>query len=309
MKTLLIVYLVGHLVLCLLIYLGIHTRFFKFSEQLFPLIVLVPVFGVIAGLIADYHSRFHKAGVKPLSLDEMHLSKDDLRLHRIEEDSSVGSVIPLEEAMAINDAETRRKLMLDILHQNPDEYIELLQEARLDDDIEVTHYASTAIMEMQREYELSMQQTEKAYMDDPESGEKRERYLHSLQRYIDSGLIDDNVVFVYRQRYADLLDSQMQAQPSEMEPYLRGVDNYLELGNYTQARFLADRLINTWPGSERAWFAKLKTCQAMNDGEGLRATVEDMKKRRVYLTPEGRIRLSFWDPEMRKEEPPDAADV
>ena len=193
--------------------------------------------------------------------------------------------------------------------QQFDVLIELLQEARLDDDIEVTHYASTAIMEMQREYELSMQQTEKAYMDDPESEEKRERYLHSLQRYIDSGLIDDNVVFVYRQRYADLLDSQMQAQPGEMEPCLRGVDNYLELGNYTQARFLADRLINTWPGSERAWFAKLKTCQAMNDGEGLRATVEDMKKRRVYLTPEGRIRLSFWDPEMRKEEPPDAADV
>lgn len=309
MTTILIIYLIVHLLLCLFIYVGIRLRFFKFSEQLFPLIVLVPFFGVIAALAADYHSRFRKAGIKPLSLEEMHLSKDDLRLRRIEDDRSVGSVIPLEEAMAINDAETRRKLMLDILHQNPDEYIGLLQEARLDDDIEVTHYASTAIMEMQREYEISLQQAEKEYQEDADNEDKRTRYLHSLQRYIDSGLIDENVLFVYRQRYADLLSGQIEAHPDEMDPCLRAMDNYLELGNYTQARFLADRLVEKWPNHERSWFAKLKICQSMNDGPGIRAVVEEIKKRHVYLTPEGRTLLSFWDPEAREEARPDAADV
>jgi hypothetical protein len=37
--------------------------------------------------------------------------------------------------------------MLDIMREDPAEFIQLLQQARLNDDIEVTHYASTAMME------------------------------------------------------------------------------------------------------------------------------------------------------------------
>ena len=128
MKNFLWLYLLVHLLFCLLIYIGIRTRILKFSEQVFPIVLLVPVFGVLAA-VADYNSRFHKLGIRPISLEELHLPLEDLRLTRLEGDDRQNAVIPLEEAMSINDAETRRKLMLEILHQNPDEYISLLQEA------------------------------------------------------------------------------------------------------------------------------------------------------------------------------------
>lgn len=183
LELLLWIYLIIHTVLCILIYIGIRSRFFKFTEQLFPVIVLVPIAGMAACLAADYHSRFHKAGIKPIELEELHLETEDLRLKQIEDDEGGALVIPLEEAMTINDAETRRKLMLDILHQNPQEYIELLQKARLDEDIEVTHYASTAIMEMQRDFELSLQKAEREYEDDRDNSEKLERYLQPAPVY------------------------------------------------------------------------------------------------------------------------------
>lgn len=297
LERFLLLYLIGHLLLCLLLYIGVRTRFFKFSEQLFPTVLLVPVFGVLMALIADYHARFRKSGIRPITLENPHLELEDLRLQQLEGETASQSVIPLEEAMSINDAETRRKLMLEILRQNPDEYIGLLQEARLDDDIEVTHYASTAIMEMQREYELSLQKAEKEYDEDPDSPERLERYRKSLQRYIDSGLIDENVLFVYRKRYADLLELWMRMEPEEMEPLLLAADNHLAIGNYTEARYLTDMLIERFPNDERAWFAQLRLCQTMNDGDGIRRIVGEIKTRHIYLTPSGRNTLAFWDRE------------
>lgn len=309
LELLLCIYLLIHAVLCVLVYIGIRSRFFKFTEQLFPIIVLVPVAGMAVGLVADYHSRFHKAGIKPIELEELHLETEDLRLKQIEDDEGGELVIPLEEAMTINDAETRRKLMLDILHQNPQEYIELLQKARLDEDIEVTHYASTAIMEMQRDYELSLQKAEKEYEDDGDNSEKLERYLYSLRRYIESGLVDRNVLFIYRSRYLELLREKMQREPEDMDTRIQAVDNYLNLENYSEAKALADILVRKWPNREDTWFAQLKVCQEMHDGPGIKKIVAEIRRRNVYLTPQGRVALSFWDTDGQKEAYADVQNV
>lgn len=53
MKNFLWLYLLVHLLFCLLIYIGIRTRILKFSEQVFPIVLLVPVFGVLAAVIAE----------------------------------------------------------------------------------------------------------------------------------------------------------------------------------------------------------------------------------------------------------------
>ncbi len=297
LRIVLIVYVILHILLCVLIYLGIRSRVLKFSTQLFPIVVLVPVAGVLAAIVADILSRLRKAGSKPISLEELHLGLEDLRLSHVEEDTADNeTIIPLEEAISINDAETRRKLMLEILHRNPNEYLSLLQKARLDDDIEVSHYASTAMMEVEREYELSLQKAEKDYNDDPDSQEKLDFYLHTLQQYIASGLIDENILFVYTRRYSELLDDKIKKKPDDMSCYSEAVDNCLSLGSFTRAEEYANQMIEKWPSEEDAWFAKLKIYRSMNNGDGIKRIISEMMRRKIYLTPEGRATIRFWDP-------------
>lgn len=299
LQILLWVYAIIHILVCLVLYLGLRARFFKFSEQVLPMVLLVPVWGLVAAVAADYHSRFGRTGSKAIGLEEMHLGKGDLRLMRMDDDAEGEAIVPLEEAMSINDAETRRKLMLDILHQNPDEYIRLLKQARLDEDIEVTHYASTAIMELQRDLEIGLQKAEREYAEHPERDEALEDCISALKRYIQSGLIEENVLFIHRKRYAELLELAMQLNPGDEGAYLEAVENYLEIGNYGSARFVVDQLCAKWPADENAWFAKLKLCREINDGHTLRETVREIRRRNIYLSPEGKTRLSFWD----REEP------
>lgn len=309
LELILLIYLIIHILLCIVIYIGIRTRFFKFSEQLMPIIALVPIVGVLAAIIADYNSRFHKAGIKPISLEELHLNFEDLRLQQIEDQQEGDVVVPLEEAMSVNDAQTRRKLMLDILHQNPDAYIELLQKARLDDDIEVTHYASTAMMEMQRDYELSLQKAEKNYLDDPQDAENMEIYLAQLRRYIDSGLIDENILFVYRNKYAQLLEEKIRSFPEDMDAMLQAVDTYLVLENFGSAQNVAAELVHRWPNRQDAWLAQLKVCERMNDGEGIRDVIHQIEARNVYLTPEGKSIVMFWSESKKGDHSDNAGDI
>lgn len=291
----LIVYVIIHAIVCFIIYFGTRARVFKFSEQLMPIIFFVPVWGIIVGIAADYNSRRNKTGTSEIGLEDMHAALDDYRLLKIDEDTDDAAVVPLEEAMTINDIEVRRKMLTDILHRNPNEYIRLLQEARLNDDIEVTHYASTAIMEIQREYELELQKTEKIYNEHPEEENSFENYIEALSKYINSGLIAENLLFIYRKRYAELLEVQIKQSPERKSAYLDAVDNHLIVGDYGSAGRLTNLLITKWPEDEKSWLARLKLCQQINDGATLKATIAEIKRRNVYLSPEGKSILSFWD--------------
>lgn len=302
LQRLLGIYLIIHVIVCVLLYLGVRFHILRFSGQLLPLIALVPGAGIVVAVAAEYNSRCHKTGKRRIDLEELHLGEEDLRFSTLDSEGTEEVVIPLEEAMSVNDAETRRKLMLDILHENPNAYVELLQEARLDDDIEVTHYASTAIMELQREHELALQKAETEYRADPENYENVNKYLHSLERYIKSGLIDENIRFVYRARYGEVLKQKIALEPENMDAMLQAVDNYMDMGNITEASAMVESMIIRWPNREEAWLAKLKVCRNAYDQAGIQSVIREVKKRNIYLTPQGRSILSFWEEDEGKEE-------
>ena len=80
-------------------------------------------------------------------------------------------VVPLEEALLINEPELRRELIMDVLNDNPEEYMDLLKQARMNEDVEVVHYAITAMVELSKEYDFRMQKLEKLYAASPNDPE------------------------------------------------------------------------------------------------------------------------------------------
>lgn len=72
-------------------------------------------------------------------------------------------VVPLEEALLLNDSSRRRELIMNVLNDNPGEYVELLKQARMNEDVEVVHYAITAMVELFKEYDYRLQKLRKIY--------------------------------------------------------------------------------------------------------------------------------------------------
>ncbi|MFR7733136.1 MAG: hypothetical protein ACLU7D_07065 [Collinsella sp.] len=71
----------------------------------------------------------------------------------------------------------RRRLMLSMLTEEPDAYLAQLQAAKLNDDVEVAHYAATAVAQISKESDLKLQQLEHAFKTDPSA--------HNLDAYCD----------------------------------------------------------------------------------------------------------------------------
>ena len=281
-----------HVLVCLGIYLCLRAGVLKFSPQMFPLVVLVPPWGLLAAAAAEWNTRRHKAGVNSIDLDDLHIS--DYRLLGIEEETSQAPVVPLEEAFLINDAVTRRQLMIEILRQDPNQYIQLLQQARLNDDIEVTHYASTAMMEVQREYEIDLQRCERRLAEEPDSARALDNCLLALKRYIDSGLLEDSVLGVQRMRYGDLLDRKRAVGEPDRRTWFAAAENRLALRQFGLAAELIGGCLAQWPQDENAWLLQLQYGFLTDDGALIRRTAEEIQRREIYLSAAGREALRFW---------------
>lgn len=284
-----------HIVICLIVYIAVRSDALEVTSHIIPITIFVPVFGFIILLIADHLTKNGKVGSKELELEDLLLSEDDFRRIKHEEEKTVKTVVPLEEAIRINDTKIRRKLMMDIMKQDPDKFIKLLQQARLNDDIEVTHYASTAMMEVQRKYEIEIQRYEMELQTNSDDTSVLNAYLKVLRRYIDSGMLEENMIVIQRVRYDSLLKKKIADFPIEKQPYIDSAENLIELGHYEEAEKAARYLTYRWPNDENTWIVKLKLYYESDNKKRFEETILDIKERKIYFSSQFKDLLTFWE--------------
>jgi hypothetical protein len=286
--------LIFHIISCVIALLLIKSDRLRISMQLYFLAVFHPVWGIIMLFNADRRLKAKKTGSREIQLEKLSDVDDSLWIVPVTDDDDESSVVPLEEAFVINNQETRRKLMIDMLQQNPQQYIDLLQKARVNDDIEVTHYATTAIMEIQREFELQLKRTESAYRESPNRLEVLENYLFALRDYIKSGLMQDSLLYMQRQKLDLLLGKRLGMENPTPEIYSEAIDNLLEMRILERPHELLLEALNKWPRSEELWMMKLKWQHLAEDGKGIKQTIAEIKDSKIHLSFASQQKLAFW---------------
>lgn len=149
------VLLLIHALVCLMLWTLMKLGLLPVRGHMLAVIVLVPLWGPLLVVLLSVRSAVFGEGLKesaPESLlfnDELHRS---ILVH--DRDADTG-VVPLEEALIVNDPAYRRRLMLSMLTEEPDAYLAQLQAAKLNDDVEVAHYAATAVRRSPRSPTLS----------------------------------------------------------------------------------------------------------------------------------------------------------
>ena len=134
-------YLLIHCVVCAILFILIKLDVFKISSQIFPVALLIPIWGVVILFIAEIQSRNEMNGKNMIDIHQFSLEEEEYNTVGLSRDNSLSSVIPVEEAILINDHKTRREFIMDVISQDSEDYIALLQKARFNDDVEVAHYA------------------------------------------------------------------------------------------------------------------------------------------------------------------------
>lgn len=292
-KNILLIILAIHAVISIVYAVIIFFGGSYLRKALIIPIIFVPVFGPITGIMIELLNIFGKQGNKPVDLPELTLG-EDIYWKTIKEEDGDENIIPLEEALLINDPRTRRKKMLDTLYDNPLKYLDVMLVASHNEDIETSHYATTTISEAQRKYQLQIQRYAVAVEQYPDDIKLLDEYIETLESYIESGLLEDYLLNRQRVIYSKVLINKLAKGGHVKETLIRFLRNSIELNDYPSAVEASDILKRNWPEDEQTWIETFRVCVEGRDEKKLQETIREIRFMNIDWTDQGREQVSLW---------------
>ena len=266
------------------------------EKDSFPVVIvlLLPVCGILLWLSKRLVILFHKENIRQPDLDK--LKVNDARYRRLDFDISSNNdcMIPLADAMAIDDTHLRRSLMLDILHKKPEEYMRMLEKASISDDVEITHYATTTLLEIQSEYESRIRHYMNELERNPGDIRLKTEYKECLSSYIKSGLIDGTVLKVQQESLMTLMRELVKCDKPDREDGYLYIATALELKKYDEAGNMLHKLWDYCDEDEGWYRLAVRYYWEQGKGEEIHRIIDEVVKKEIYLTKEGKRWLMFW---------------
>lgn len=282
-----------HLFLVLVYVIFIIFRISRLrKEHIIPL-CLIPVFGILLAVTMEWMLLSGKQGRKKPDLETQGLGNDILwvTLRSFQEKSDL---VPLEEAVLINEAKIRRRSMLETLYADPLKYLKVLNTAKNNEDIEISHYATTTISKAQKDFQLAIQKSALEMERHPDDPGVVDAYIEVLGEYIRSGLLEEGLLRNLRIEYSYALDRKLAATKNDKNALTEKLRNAVELHDFQCAAETGRLLRESWPEDEQTWIEILRVCVEGNDGAELQKTIEEIGRHKIIWTDKGREQVSPW---------------
>lgn len=286
------VLLLVHALVCLVLWTLMKLGLLPVRGHMLAVMVLVPLWGPLLVVLLSVRSAVFGDDLKDATLEALRINDDMHRSMLVQGREGDDGVVPLEEALIVNDPGDRRRLMLSMLTEDPDAYLAQLQAAKLNDDVEVAHYAATAVAQISKESDLKLQQLERAFKTDP-SAQNLNDYCDYLGTYLASGLAEGRVAQIQRQQYARLLARRCEREDG-LALRVRYATALADAGEVDEAEDVAERLVADTPDEQDVWMLCLRLAVLRHDGEMVQRVIDAVDKQHVYLSAENREKLAFW---------------
>lgn len=285
------VLLLIHTLVCLALWTLVKLGMLPVRGHMLPAMVLVPLWGPLLLVLCARGEAFGDA-LEDGTLESLRLNDEIRRGMQVQVREGDAGVVPLEEALIVNDPSDRRRLMLSMLTEDPDAYLAQLQAAKLNDDVEVAHYAATAVAQISKESDLKLQQLERAFKTDP-SAQNLDAYCDYLGEYLASGLAEGRVEQIQRQQYARLLARRCEREDGAALR-IRYATALADAGELDEAEAVITQLVAEVPDEQEAWMLCLRLAVMRCDGEAVQQVIDAIDNQHVYLSAENREKLAFW---------------
>ena len=282
-----------HVLCCILVLWGLIFKILKVHRYMFFVALLLPFWGVLIVIILHFQIFIKGDGKKEIGIEKMKLESEIYRSIAVEDQKSSFTAIPIEEALIVNTAKERREIIMDVLNDNPKEYIEFLQKAGNNDDTEVVHYAVTAMVEISKENDYMLQQLERRHSADPEDYDVLTEYCDFLWHCLEQNLMQGQLEIMNRNLFADLAKKKLAIKDS-ITDHVRLTVNYFKLGNYTEAGASIERLEELFPNSEKLILLKLQYYASLGRGESIKELIDEVESKHIYLSAAAKEAIAFW---------------
>jgi len=204
------------------------------------------------------------------------------------------NVIPIEDALLVNDYLTRRKVMIDVLKEDAMQYIDVIKRAVLNEDTETSHYAVSAIMEVKRKLSISLQELSVKFEKHKEDNHVAKTYAQVLKNYMLSGYLDDQTQRKYKYTYIQTLDQILNNGGDDMEIFEEKIKTELELNELFKAEQTCRQYLKKYPHEENPYINLLNVYYTTRSTTNMQEVLEDLKKSSVRLSNRALTIVRYW---------------
>ncbi|ANF94920.1 hypothetical protein [Paenibacillus bovis] len=259
------------------------------------LVVLLPLFGLFISLLRDGL----RSGYLRLSRSTGHLTDevaDDqpVRVFRTLDVRKESNLVPLEEALLVNDHTSRRRLMLDFLKDDPGAMMPLLEQAVSNEDTETSHYAVTAVVEIKRKLTLSIQHYSVRYEQGDRSVAMLGEYAEAIRQYMHSGFMDRPTRRTYLSTYARLLGELIEAGGGDEQVFNAKIHSEMELERPDLALQYEQKFREAHTDSEQPYLTALQLYYDLQMKEAFFQTLQALKQSNIKVSNTGLNVIRYW---------------
>ncbi|MED4453983.1 hypothetical protein [Metabacillus fastidiosus] len=257
--------------------------------------ILIGLFCPLIGLLLLYF-MFHQ------KKDEKHYLPDDL-IKKGEETSEILSrvdveketnIVPVRDALLLNDNQTKRRVLMNVLKNETFNKIEILQTALQNEDTETSHYAAAAIQDTKGQLLKSIQQLEYEAERFPNEIERLAPYARVIKQYVNTGFLDDRTRKQYLYQYFQLLENMIELAPREKEYYIEIINCALELEELERAETYSHAFLKYCGAEEEAYFSSMKLYYKLKNQSKFHEILQMLRDSPVKLSPQGLNKIRFW---------------
>jgi hypothetical protein len=285
--------LIVHMITVILSFVLIKVKVLKVDILMMAIIIFVPIFGFLGAVFISVMITFGRVGANSKNLEAMKsglVGTDTIIVEAPEGEN----VVPLQDALIMDDPSIRRSVMMDVLMSDTKGYISVINEARMNDDVEVVHYATTAMVEISKDYELRVQEYSTEYAQNPNKEGLLDEYIAFLEQYVNSGMIQGQLLEIQRSTLMQLLAEKV-ARSNDPDDYVELIVNLFEEKQFSNAYAVLTSMEEKWPGSEKALKLRFRYYYETGTGAKLQELVRTIKESGSYYSREIRDMVDLWD--------------
>lgn len=289
-----IILLAVHLFICLFVYLGIKFHILKVHSYMFFVVLFLPFWGLLTVLILHFQILFEADDGIDVDVEKLKLESELYKSVTVDDKKNAKYTVPIEEALLVNSPKERRTIIMDVLNDNPKEYIEFLQKAGNNEDTEVVHYAVTAMVEISKENDYMLQEFERQYALEPDNPVLLEKYTDFLWQCLSQKLMQGQVEVLNRELFSTLIQKKIAAKGS-ITDYTRAIENDLKRKNYTLASEYLRQMKEAYPKKEEYYLLRLQYLASLGRGEDIKKLLKEIVESHIFLSSKTKEVLAFWE--------------
>lgn len=195
------------------------------------------------------------------------------------------NLVPMEEAIIIDDKENLRQLLLTVLRGDISKSINAVTKALNSSDSEASHYAASAIMDITNEFQNTLQKFHAQLEASPNDKEINQLFIEYLIKMLNTNFLSDLELKTYVYTLSQTCQSVYDFDKSFMKiGYYSNLINLLvRIGDIQAAHLWVPRLFSEHPDDMETYRCLLRFYYTVHDKENFFKHMDRLKKSDITI--------------------------